>query len=175
MPIVIAPGGTGSRPTWTSSAKDMVTTALGTSRVWVTLGYGILNEVYWAATGLPQIRDLGFIVAGPSGWFEAKRVNRYQISMPDDWVPLPQVTHQGDCYRLVIEVVPDPRRDVVLISYRLTGDDVKTRMEAGTRTAFPMVAHSGLAFSSTKSVFPSSSPPSSRNKMHCADWVARVP
>jgi glucoamylase len=44
----------------------MVMTALGTSRVWVTLGYGILNEVYWPATGLPQIRDLGFIVAGPS-------------------------------------------------------------------------------------------------------------
>ena len=82
-------------------------TALGTSRVWVTLGYGILNEVYWPATGQPQVRDLGFIVAGPSGWFEVKRVNRYQISMPEDCVPLPQVTHQGDRYRLVIEVVPD--------------------------------------------------------------------
>ena len=35
------------------------------------------------------------------------RVNRYQISMPEDCVPLPQVTHQGDRYRLVIEVVPD--------------------------------------------------------------------
>ena len=90
-------------------------TALGTSRVWVTLGYGILNEIYWPATGQPQIRDLGFIVAGPSGWFEVKRVNRYQISMLDDCVPLPQVTHQGDRYRLVIEVVPDPSRDVVLI------------------------------------------------------------
>jgi len=45
MPVVIAPGGPGSRPTWTSSAKDIVTTALGTSRVWVTLGYGILNEL----------------------------------------------------------------------------------------------------------------------------------
>ena len=101
MIIAIAPGGPGSRPTWTSSAKDMVTTALGTSRVWVTLGYGILNEVYWPATGLPQIRDLGFIVAGPSGWFEVKRVNRYQVSMPNDWVPLPQVAHEGDGYRLL--------------------------------------------------------------------------
>lgn len=125
MGTTIAPGGPGSRPTWTSSAKDMVVTALGTSRVWVTLGYGILNEVYWPATGEPQIRDLGFIVAEPSGWFEVKRVNRYQISKPEDCVPLPQVTHQGDRYRLVIEVVPDPSRDVVLISYRLTGDDVK--------------------------------------------------
>src|SRR6266536_2986456 len=96
MIIAIAPGGPGSRPTWTSSAKDMVTTALGTSRVWVTLGYGILNEVYWPATGLPQIRDLGFIVAGSSEWFEVKRVNRYHVSMPDDWVPLPQVAHDRD-------------------------------------------------------------------------------
>src|SRR5262249_44321159 len=124
MAIVIAPGGPGSRPTWTSSAKDIVTTALGTSRVWVTLGYGILNEVYWPATGLPQIRDLGFIVAGPTRRVEVKAVNRSQISMTDDGVRLPEVTPQGDCYRLVIEVVPDPRRDVFLISYRLTGDDL---------------------------------------------------
>jgi glucoamylase len=95
MIIAIAPGGPGSRPTWTSSAKDMVTTALGTSRVWVTLGYGILNEVYWPATGLPQIRDLGFIVAGSSEWFEVKRVNRYHVSMPDDWVPLPRAAFAG--------------------------------------------------------------------------------
>src|SRR6266571_2093230 len=124
MTIAIAPGGPGSWPTWTSSAKDMVTTALGTSRVWVTLGYGILNEVYWPATGLPQIRDLGFIVAGSSEWFEVKRVNRYHVSMPDDWVPLPQVAHEGDGYRLLIEVLPDPSRDVVLILYRLTGDNM---------------------------------------------------
>jgi glucoamylase len=125
MGTTIAPGRPGSRPTWTSSAKDMVTTALGTSRVWVTLGYGILNEIYWPATGQPQVRDLGFIVTGSSGWFEVKRVNRYQISTPEDCVPLPQVIHQGESYRLVVEVVPDPSRDVVLISYRLTGDDVK--------------------------------------------------
>jgi len=88
----------------------MVTTALGTSRVWVTLGYGILNEIYWPATGQPQIRDLGFIVAGPSGWFEVKRVNRYQISMPEDCVPLPQVPHQGDGYRDRSGSRPEPRR-----------------------------------------------------------------
>src|ERR1700747_1125365 len=124
MPIVIAPGGPVSRPTWTASAKDMVMTALGTSRVWVTLGYGILNEVYWPATGLPQIRDLGFIVAGSSEWVEVRRVNRYHVSMPDDWVPLPQVAHEGDDYRLLIEVLPDPSRDVVLILSRLTGDNM---------------------------------------------------
>ena len=120
-----APGRPGSRPTWTSSAKDMVITALGTSRVWITLGYGIVNEVYWPGTGKPQIRDLGFIVAGPSGWFEVKRVNRYRISVPPHFLPLPQVIHEGDGYKLVLEVTPDPLRDVVLISFRLTGDGMR--------------------------------------------------
>jgi glucoamylase len=59
MSVTVAPGAPSSLPTWTSSAKDMVTTALGTSRVWVTLGHGIVNEIYWPATGTPQIRDLG--------------------------------------------------------------------------------------------------------------------
>lgn len=70
MIIAIAPGGPGSRPTWTSSAKAMVTTALGTSRVWVTLGYGILNEVYWPATGLlsPDQNGLRF-------WVHSRRPN----------------------------------------------------------------------------------------------------
>ncbi|HEY7300843.1 MAG TPA: glycoside hydrolase family 15 protein [Xanthobacteraceae bacterium] len=120
-----APGAPGIPPTWTSSAKDMVTTAVGDSRVWATLGFGILNEVYWPATGQPQIRDLGFIVATPSGWFEVKRVNRYRISMPEHCVPLPQITHTGDDYELILELVPDPRRDVVLISYRLSGEQAK--------------------------------------------------
>lgn len=121
----IAPGRPGSRPTWTSSAKDMVTTALGASRLWVTLGYGIVNEIYWPATGKPQIRDLGFIIAGPSGWFEVKRVNRYRISLPENWVPLPQIVHEGEGYRLELEFAPDPLRDVLLISFRLLGEGMR--------------------------------------------------
>jgi glucoamylase len=120
-----APGAPGIRPTWTSSDKDLVTTALGVSRVWATLGHGILNEVYWPETATPQLRDLGFIVAGPRGWFEVKRVNRYRISLPEPYIPLAHITHEGDGYRLVLEVVPDPLRDVVLISYSLTAGDMR--------------------------------------------------
>ncbi|HEX6137615.1 MAG TPA: glycoside hydrolase family 15 protein [Casimicrobiaceae bacterium] len=117
----VAPGSPGIAPTWTSSAKDLVTTALGPGRVWVTLGHGILNEVYWPSTGQPQVRDLGFIVAGPGGWFEVKRVCRYNVALPAPWVPLPRVRHEGDGYRLELEVVPDPTRDCVMIAFRLTG------------------------------------------------------
>ena len=36
---------------WTSGAKDLVMTALGTSRVWATTGQGIFTEIYWPAVG----------------------------------------------------------------------------------------------------------------------------
>lgn len=103
----------------------MVTTALGPNRVWATVGYGIVNEVYWPSAGRPQIRDLGFIVAGPSGWHEIKRVARYRLSLPKPYIPLPKIVHEGDGYRLELELSPDPLRDVLLIAFRLSGKDVK--------------------------------------------------
>lgn len=118
-------GAPGIGPTWTSSAKDLVTTALGPSRLWATVGFGILNEVYWPATGQPQIRDLGFIVAGVGGWFEVKRVNRYRISTPAPHVPLPCAVHEGPGYRLTLEFLPAPLRDALLVSYRLEGEGLR--------------------------------------------------
>ena len=80
-----APGQPGIPPAWTSSAKDAVTTALGASRVWLTIGHGILDEVYWPRVDSPQIRDLGFIVADDQGfWNEAKRLDDYEPVTPAD-------------------------------------------------------------------------------------------
>jgi glucoamylase len=120
-----APGWPGIAPTWTSSAKDLVTTALGRSRVWASIGHGILNEVYWPSAGEPQVRDLGFIVAGPGGWHELKRVGRYRLSLPTPCIPLPRIVHEGDGYRLELNLSPDPIRDVMLVAFRLTGADLK--------------------------------------------------
>lgn len=120
-----APGCPGVAPTWSSSDKDLVMTALGPSRLWATLGHGIVNEVYYPTTGQPQIRDLGFIVAGSGGWHEVKRVARYDIELPEPFVPLPTVSHVGDGYRLVLEMLPDPEREVLLIRYRLDGAGVR--------------------------------------------------
>ncbi len=118
-------GKPGIAPTWASSNKDLVSTALGSSRLWLTVSHGILNEVYWPATGMPQIRDLGFIVAREGAWHEVKRVANYRLTTPAPEVPLVQVVHTGEDYELDVEFLPDPDRDVVLIRYRLKGTGYK--------------------------------------------------
>jgi GH15 family glucan-1,4-alpha-glucosidase len=47
----------------------MVGCSLGSSRLWFTIGGGIINEVYYPRVDLPQIRDLGF---GLDGWQEVR-------------------------------------------------------------------------------------------------------
>src|SRR5439155_13076 len=37
----------------------------------------------------------------------------------------PYVVHQGEGYQLILEIVPDPLRDVVQISYQLIGQDLQ--------------------------------------------------
>ena len=70
----VAPGAPGIAPTWSSSDKDAIGTSHYSSRVWFTVGRGILNEVYWPHVDRPQVRDLGFIVADDAGfWSEVKR------------------------------------------------------------------------------------------------------
>lgn len=77
------PGTPGIAPTWASSAKDFVGGSLGPARLWFTIGYGIVNEVYFPRIDTPQIRDLGFIVADDAGfWCEVKRLGRYSIETP---------------------------------------------------------------------------------------------
>ena len=114
-------GGPGIAPTWASSDKDFVTTALGNSRLWVTIGHGIINEVYWPSTGRPQIRDVGFYLIGDDRWVDLKRVSQYTLSKPKPYLPLLTIVHTGDDYRLVLEVLPDPSRDVVLVHFDLEG------------------------------------------------------
>jgi glucoamylase len=114
-------GSPGVPPTWSSSDKDFITTALGTSRLWATIGHGIINEVYWPSTGSPQIRDFSFYLVGDKKWIDLKRVRRYRLSSPAAYLPALTVTHTGHDYQLVIDILPDPRRDVLLVRYTLEG------------------------------------------------------
>ncbi|TAM61241.1 glycosyl hydrolase [bacterium] len=119
-----APGCPGIPPTWSSSAKDAVGTALSGSRVWFTLGFGIVNEVFYPHVDRPQIRDLGFIVADGKGfWLEVKRLESYTIQTPAPGIPAYTIVHRHARFTLELRICPDAKRDVLLIEANLSGDD----------------------------------------------------
>lgn len=119
-----APGAPWIAPTWTSSAKDMVGGSLGSARVWFTLGFGIVNEVYYPRVDSPQTRDLGFMVADGKGfWVEVKRLQNYTIRLLAPGAPAVEIVHTHARFTLTLRVTPDPGRDVLLIEVRLEGDE----------------------------------------------------
>jgi glucoamylase len=117
-------GPPGIPPTWTSSAKDMVGCALGPARLWFTCGYGILNEVYYPRVDIPQIRDLGFIVADGNGfWVEVKRLGSYRTAQPQPGIPALEIVHRHPRFELRLRIAPDPQREVLLIEIALQGEE----------------------------------------------------
>ncbi len=118
-----APGIPGIPPTWCSSAKDAVGCALGPSRLWFTIGSGIVNEVFYPRTDIPQIRDLGFIVADDQGfWVEVKRMENYHLVWAGQGIPAIEIVHQHDRFKLRLRIAPDSERDVLLVDVQLEGD-----------------------------------------------------
>jgi glucoamylase len=98
--------------------------SLGASRVWFTLGFGIVNEVYYPRVDIPQIRDLGFIVADGHGfWCEVKRLESYELRLPKPGIPAPTLVHRHERFELTLRMAPDPHRDVLLIEVVLRGDE----------------------------------------------------
>ncbi|HEY6095294.1 MAG TPA: glycoside hydrolase family 15 protein [Gallionellaceae bacterium] len=118
-----APGSPGIAPTWCSSAKEAVGCALGPSRLWFTVGGGIINEVYYPRVDLPQIRDLGFIVADDEGfWVEVKRLDHHKLVWVTPGIPAIEIHHQHDRFTLRLRIVPDSHRDVLLVEVQLEGE-----------------------------------------------------
>jgi len=118
-----APGNPGIQPTWSSSDKEMVGCTLGSSRLWFTISHGIINEVYYPRIDIPQIRDLGFIVADDKGfWIEVKRLDQHELQHTPG-IPDVTIIHQHERFRLSLRIAPDSQRDVLLIEVQLEGDD----------------------------------------------------
>lgn len=118
-----APGQPGIAPTWSSSVKDMVGSTIGASRVWFTVGFGIVNEVYYPRVDLPQVRDLGFIVADGAGfWVEVKRLDDYALRLLAPGAPAVEIVHRHPRFELTLRVTLDPDRDVLAIDVNLSGD-----------------------------------------------------
>ena len=118
-----APGAPGLAPTWSSSAKEMVGCSLGSSRLWFTIGGGIVNEVYFPRVDLPQIRDLGFIVGDGEGfWVEVKRLWQHESQLAVPGAPAVHIVHRHERFELTLRVTPCEHRDVLLLEVLLSGD-----------------------------------------------------
>jgi glucoamylase len=102
----------------------MVGAALGSSRLWFTLAEGIVTEVYYPRIDIPQIKDLGFIVADDKGfWVELRRLDAYEVALPAPGVPAVEVVHRHPRFTFTLQVCPSQRRDVLLLRCRLEGEE----------------------------------------------------
>jgi glucoamylase len=100
-----------------------VGTALGSGKIWFTTGRGIVTEVFYPRIDIPQIRDLGFIVADDQGfWQELKALPEPRLEMEDPLVPLPIIHHHHDRFDFTLKICADPERDVLLLDFHLEGD-----------------------------------------------------
>lgn len=114
---------TAAHPTWAPAGKDMVGTGLGSSRLWFTVAEGIVTEVYYPRIDIPQIRDLGFIIADDRGfWVELRRLGNYEVSLPKPGVPAVTIVHRHPRFTFTQQICPSQQRDALLLRYRLEGD-----------------------------------------------------
>jgi glucoamylase len=102
----------------------MVGASLGSSRLWFTIAQGIVTEIYYPRIDIPQIKDLGFIIADDRGfWVELRRLGQYTVSLAKPGVPAVQIVHRHARFTFTLEVCPSQRRDTLLLRYRLEGDE----------------------------------------------------
>ncbi|MFA6180647.1 glycoside hydrolase family 15 protein [Acidithiobacillus sp.] len=118
-----APAAAWRHPVWSTARKSCVGTALGSGKIWFTTGRGIVTEVFYPRIDIPQIRDLGFIVADDQGfWQELKALPEPQLEIEDPLVPLPIIHHHHDRFDFTLKICTDPERDVLLLDFHLEGD-----------------------------------------------------
>lgn len=116
---VDAPGAPGAKPTWTNGNKQGVGTAASTqSKVWFTLGDGVLTEVYYPAVDRANLRLLEFIVTGANGFFERESVDtdrKVEVVRPDALVFRQINTSRSNRYRITRTTFTDPAQQTILI------------------------------------------------------------
>lgn len=113
-----APGGPGTEPRWTASAKSGVGTAFdGRSLVWFTLAHGIVDEVYFPRVDRANTRDFGLLVTAPDGFFsEEKTDTTSELHLLGPGVPGYRVvnTCTRGRYRIEKTIITDPERNTLL-------------------------------------------------------------
>ena len=115
-------------PKWAPAPKDGVGTALNAvgdpaSRVWFTIGQGILTEVFYPRIDQACIRDLGLVITDGQRFFSEERADcDHEISWVHPGVPLYRVVNscRHGRYRIEKNVFSHPVLDAVLQVVRFT-------------------------------------------------------
>lgn len=119
-PNSIAPGAPGARPAWTNGNKQGVGTSNTLeSKVWFTLGEGVLQETYYPTVDKANTRSLEFIVTDNRSFAELEsRDTTHEIEVvTSDSLAFRQInTSKSGRYRLTKTYITDPVRDTVLIN-----------------------------------------------------------
>lgn len=118
----VAPGAPGAKPTWTNGNKQGIGTSVTLpSKVWFTLGEGVLHEVYYPTIDKANTRSLELVVTDGRTFVEREsRDTNQQIEVPDAAaLVFRQVnTSKSGRYRILKTYVTDPERSAVLMLVR---------------------------------------------------------
>src|SRR5437588_1207731 len=140
-----APGGPGAKATWTNGNKQGVgTSTTAASRVWFTLGDGVLTEAYYPTVDKANLRALEFIVTDGAHFFERESADTDHRVEPiaRDVLAFRQTnTSRSGRYRIVRETFTDPAHQTIVIRVRFepTGAPLKLYVYAD-----PAIDNSGL-------------------------------
>ncbi|HEX6965494.1 MAG TPA: glycoside hydrolase family 15 protein [Gemmatimonadaceae bacterium] len=119
-----APGGPGEMPSWTPASKNGIGTSLtAQSKVWFTLGGGILTEVYYPRVDQADARGLEFAVSdGKRVWIESRDM-RHAIERVDTKALLFRQTSRDPAGRFTITktYATDPEHNTLLIDVTFSG------------------------------------------------------
>jgi glucoamylase len=120
-----APGSPGAKSTWTEADKSGFGTARArASNVWFTLQRGRVSEVFYPDLSTPSVRSLELAVTDGTTFTDRETRMRLTTTRPDDRsLRYRQVGGRPGRYRLVKEVVTDPRRDALVLRVRLVSLD----------------------------------------------------
>lgn len=118
--IMQAPGAPGVGTHWCSADKDGVGTAIeSVSRVWFTIGQGIVNEVYFPRMDIAMIKDAQCLVRHCDGRFWEEKVDLdYTIEYIDPEAPAFRVTSRERTGAFAIEkrILTSTTSDVLVVN-----------------------------------------------------------
>ncbi len=145
--MVDAPGEPGQPPRWMPTGKSGVGRSLrDDSRVWFTLGNGILNEIAYPRIEQTAVRDFGLIVTDGETLFAEERRDCASVTVPlAPGVPAYRIlsTHDGGRFRLHKRIIADPVRPAILQHVRL--EDLAGSEAGPDGAARPLRLHALLA------------------------------